>query len=309
MKCKKSFPGQKIVERIMLSQKRKAPVLAVVGPGRVGCALGSRLHERGWRIGPVVGRSLAGARSATRAIGAGSPYARPARAVLTADLVLLTVPDGAIAGTAEELARIGGSAWRGKVVLHTSGALDRSALGPLERCGASTGSLHPLQTFGGRGVPPLEHHVCVIEGTRAALHAARRICSDLRCQPVVVHRGAKPAYHAAAVLAAGHVLGVVEAAVRILMAVGFSRRQAVRALLPLTRQTLENYERLGPEQAWTGPVPRGDLGTVAQHVAALGRFPREYRAAYAALTRLSLRVLSRRPGAAARRMERALAGS
>jgi len=80
------------------------------------------------------------------------------------------------------------------------------------------------------------------------------------------------------------------------MAAGFSRQQAVRALLPLTRQTLGNFERIGGPASWTGPASRGDLATIRKHLAALRRFPREYRAAYAALTRLSVAVLTIRLG-------------
>jgi len=269
--------------------------LAMVGAGRVGRALGLALHELGWPIGAVVTQSKATARAAVRAIGAGRAHGELTRQVLAADVVLIATPDAAIRSTAAALARIGGNEWRGKVVLHASGALDRAALAPLERCGAATGSLHPLQTFSGRGAPPLEGVVFTIEGSRGALRVARGIARDLGGVPVRLEGRSKPTYHAAGALVAGQVLGVVEAATRILMALGFTRRQAMRALLPLVRQTLSNFERLGPGVAWTGPVSRRDYATVRQHVAALRRFPREYREAYAALTRLAAAVLARNP--------------
>jgi len=277
------------------------PSLAIIGAGRVGCALGRSLHQRGWRIGAVVSRTAQHARAATRVIGAGRPRSRLDAGLLAADVVLITTPDRAIAAVAKALARldgktIGGNRWRSKVVLHTSGALDRSVLHPLESLGAATGSLHPMQTFSGRDVPPLDGYICALEGTPAALRAARRICRDLGCLPVVIAPGAKPAYHAAGALAAGHILAVIEAATRMLVALGFSRRAAIRALLPLTRQTLANFERLSPRPssphpAWTGPLARGDFATVAKHAAALRRFPHEYRDAYAALSRLASLVL------------------
>lgn len=291
----------------MLSRKANSPVLAILGPGRVGCSLGRLLRARGWCIGAVVGRSRAKAHAAVRAIGAGTPCVGFSPEVLAAGVVLVTTPDDAMARSARDLAGFGGD-WHGKVVLHTSGALDRSVLRDLERCGAATGSLHPLQTFSGRGDPPLAGRVCAIEGTAVALRMARRICRDLSCLPVIVPRRAKPAYHAAAALAAGHVLGVVETAVRILVKAGFSRPQAVRALLPLTRQTLLNFERFGPARAWTGPASRGDWETVERHLESLRGFPREYRAAYAALTRLSVRVLSPGRGGKARRRAQIPAG-
>ncbi len=270
--------------------------LAIVGAGRVGRALGLRLHESGWPIGAVVTRSEASARAAVRAIGAGRPYGKLTRQVLAADVVLIPTPDRAVKGVAAKLARMGGEEWRGKVALHTSGALDRSALAPLERSGAATGSLHPLQTFSGRGAPSFDGLVFAMEGSPAALRVARRIARQLGGVPVRLDGRNKPAYHAAC----------VEAATCILMALGFTRRQAARALLPLMRQTLENFERLGPRASWTGPVFRGDYVTVARHVAALRRFPREYRSAYAALSRLSALVLARDPRGTLRRLAKVL---
>ena len=280
--------------------------VAIVGAGRVGRALGLRLHKLGWPIGAVVTRSKATAHAAVRAIGAGRAHGELTRQVLAADVVLIATPDSAVRSTAAKLARMGGEEWRGKIVLHTSGALDRAALQPLERCGAATGSLHPLQTFSGRGAPALDGRVFAIEGSRTALRAARRMARELGGVPVPLNGRSKPAYHAAGAMVAGHVLGVVEAATRILMALGFTRRQAGRALLPLVRQTLDNFERLGPGASWTGPVARGDFATVTRHVAALQQFPREYRAAYAALARLAAAVLARDPRATLRRLARVL---
>jgi predicted short-subunit dehydrogenase-like oxidoreductase (DUF2520 family) len=291
------------------------PTLAIIGAGRVGRALGRALRRRGWRIGAVVTRSQRTAAAAVRAIGAGRPLSRLDATVLSADVVFIATPDRAIATVAQRLAAVArvlprggvGSAaggepealqslrdkLRGKIVLHTNGALNRSVLAPLDRLGAATGSLHPLQTFSGRTVPKLAGCICALEGTPAALRAARRIARDLGCVPVVIAPQSKPAYHAAAVLAAGHSLAVVEAATRILVSLGFTRRQAVRALLPLTREMLDNFERLGAQAAWTGPLARGDFATVKKHAAALRKFPREYRDAYAVLSRLSLFVLGK----------------
>jgi predicted short-subunit dehydrogenase-like oxidoreductase (DUF2520 family) len=290
------------------SKARRAPIVAIIGAGRVGCALGRRLHEKGWRIGSVVTRSMGTATAARRRIGGGVPQAGLTQAVLGADVVLISTPDRAIAETAEALARIASSkAWRGKVVLHTSGALGSDVLGPLAHLGAAIGSLHPMQTFSGRAIPSLAGATCAIEGSALAMRAARRICRELGAVPVVIPQRRKSAYHAAAALAAGHILAVAEAAVRILMASGFSRKRAALALLPLTRQTLANYERAGARPAWTGPLNRGDFAVIERHLEALRRFPREYREAYEALSRLGVKVLANGSSAKKRQLERTLA--
>ncbi len=219
------------------------PTIAIVGAGRVGCALGRRLHEKGWRIGPVITRSMRSAREARRRIGSGTPQAGVSEAVLAADVILISTPDRAIGDVAAELARLGesgpsvagqaakhqskprGKTWQGKVVLHTSGALASDVFRPLALRGAATGSLHPLQTFSGRTLPLLAGSVCVIEGSASALRMARRICRDLGCIAVVLPPRNKAAYHAGAALAAGHILAVFEAAVRMLIQSGFSRKR------------------------------------------------------------------------------------
>ncbi len=271
------------------------PTVAIVGAGRVGRALGRRLSELGWRIGAVVCRSDAKGRAAVRAIGDGQPHSALTRQVVAADVILIATPDAAVRTVA------------GKVILHTSGALDRTALAPLERRGAATGSLHPLQTFSGRGVPELEGAFMAIEGAPGALQWARRIARSLGGIPVRIDGRSKPAYHAAGVLVAGHGLALVEAATRMLMTLGFTRRHAARALLPLMRQMLDNFERLGPGSAWTGPLSRGDYSTIAAHASALRRLPREYRRAYVALSWLGVALLSRHPEAVRPCLARALA--
>jgi predicted short-subunit dehydrogenase-like oxidoreductase (DUF2520 family) len=267
--------------------------LAIVGAGRVGRALGRRLHELGWQIGAVATRSDASARKAVRFIGSGSAHAGISRRLLASTVILIATPDGAIHEVGRELARIGAEELRGKVVLHTSGALDASVLAAARECGAAAGSMHPLQTFSGVGVPPLEGKVFTIEGDAMAVRTSRKIARALGAAPVQIEAADKPLYHAAGTLAAGHVLVVVEAAVHLMMSIGMKRGEAVRALLPMTRQVLQNYERLGPRAAWTGPLARGDREVVAKHVDALQQYSWEYKEAYEALNRLAEHVLAR----------------
>ncbi len=292
----------------MLSRAMKRS-LSIVGAGRVGRTLGRRLHRLGWRIGAVVTRSKATSRIAVREIGAGKPHSRLVPEVLDSSVILLTTPDGELGGVAGALAAFDESKLRGKIVLHTSGALDRTVLAPLARRGASTGSLHPMQTFSGRGAPKLEGIIFAVEGDRSAAIVARKIARSLGGLPVAISSGNKPAYHAAGALVAGHGLGLIEASTRVLLKLGFSRRDAMRALLPLMRQMLNNFERLGPQRSWTGPVSRGDFETVAKHTKALGNYPREFEEAYAALALLAGRVLSNHPAAASKQLKRALGKS
>jgi predicted short-subunit dehydrogenase-like oxidoreductase (DUF2520 family) len=266
--------------------------LTIVGAGRVGRALGRGLREVGWKIGTVVTRSDASARRAVRFIGAGTPHGGLTRQVLNCSVILIATPDSAVRDVGEELARIGAEELDGKIVLHTSGALDASSLDAVRAFGAAAASMHPLQSFSGVGAPQLEGKVFAIEGDAAAVRKARQIARALGGAPLQIEGEKKPLYHAGAAMAAGHVLALVEAAAHLLMSVGMNRREAVRALLPLTRQVLQNFERLGPRAAWTGPLARGDYGVVEAHTKALQNAPKEFSDAYEAVNRLAALVLA-----------------
>jgi len=273
--------------------------ISIIGAGRVGQTIAKRLHKLGWRIGAVVTRSRRSAHAAARAVGAGTPHAALTPEALDADVILLSVPDDVLTNVAQNLAKIAGSGpsrkFRRKIVLHTSGALDHRVLVPLARRGASTGSMHPMQTFSGRATPRLEGVIFSIEGAPAARAAAQRIAHSLGGTPVIISANDKPAYHASGTIVAGHALSLIESATQTLMKIGFTRARANQALLPLIRQMLDNYESLGPYAAWTGPLSRGDYATISKHVRALRRFPREFQDAYRALALLSMRVLAKNP--------------
>ena len=130
--------------------------LAIIGAGRVGRALGRRLRELGCKIGAVVTRSEPSARRAVRFIGDGKACEGMTRRILASRVILIATPDDEIAVVAQELARIGEEELRGRVVLHTSGAMDSAVLDAVPERGAMVGSMHPLQSFGGVAVPSLE---------------------------------------------------------------------------------------------------------------------------------------------------------
>jgi predicted short-subunit dehydrogenase-like oxidoreductase (DUF2520 family) len=283
--------------------------LAIVGAGRVGRALGRRLRDLGWKIGAVVTRNETSARRAVRFIGAGKAHAQPTRQIVMSRVILVAAPDDQISSVARELARIGGEELRGRVVLHTSGALDVRVLDPVKACGAAVGSMHPLQSFSGVAVPVLEGRVFAVEGDTQAVRAARQIARSLGGSPVRIPSGKKVLYHAAATMAASNVLAIEEAATQLLMSLGMKRGQATKALLALTRQVLGNMEQLGPRAAWTGPLSRGDFRIVAAHVEALRELPVEFAQAVEALNRLTARVLAQNAAGMLAELDKMQAGT
>ena len=283
--------------------------ISIIGAGRLGRSLGRSLRERGWRIHSVVTRSQATAKRAVRAITAGHPASAISRDIFIAPIILIAVPDSAIREVVDQLAATCSGEANRHFVLHVSGALSSEVLAPLRAHGASVGSLHPLQSFSGAAAPSLEGCVFAIEGDAAAVRVSRSIARALGGQVLLLDSSAKPLYHAAASMAAGQVLAELEAAIQIFSSLGIKRREAIRALLPLTRQVLENQERLGPRAAWTGPLARGDFEVVAAHEKALQSHPAEFLAAYRALNRLAARVLSRDPEDALAALARISPGS
>jgi predicted short-subunit dehydrogenase-like oxidoreductase (DUF2520 family) len=278
----------------MLTLRMSHPIsLSIVGAGRLGRSLARRLRRAGFPIVAVVTRSNTTSRKAARFIGAGLPQSSLTREILRADVILLTVPDGALSAVAKSLAQIEPKSWRGKIVLHTSGALDRTVLAPLAKRGAATGSMHPMQTFSGHSDPEVRGVVFGIEGDARARREAVALTRALGAIPVTIDGRNKVLYHAAAVLVAGLGLALTEGATQVLLSIGFTRPKASQALLPLMREMLKNFEVDGPRAAWTGPISRSDFGTIALHAKALRKQPEELQQAYAALARLSARVLAK----------------
>lgn len=257
----------------------------------------------------MVTRSLAAAKRAVRAIGGGHPRNSISGQELIPPVILIAVPDTAIADVARELAAAEWPQPAKRIVLHSSGALSSEILAPLRDFGASVGSLHPLQSFSGIGTPSLDGCIFAVEGDAGATRVARAIARALGGQILRLDPAAKPLYHAAATMAAGQILAELAAAIQILASLGMTRGEALRALLPLTRQVLENLERLGPRPAWTGPLARGDFSVIAAHENSLGSWPTEYLTAYRALNRLAARVLSRHPESAQAELDRISLGT
>jgi predicted short-subunit dehydrogenase-like oxidoreductase (DUF2520 family) len=226
------------------------------------------------------------------------------RQILASRVILIGTPDDEIAVVAQKLARIGEEELRGRVVLHTSGAMDSALLDAMHERGAMVGSMHPLQSFSGVSVPSLEGKVFTIERKTQAVRVARQMARSLGGSPVRIAGSKKVLYHTVAAMAAGHVLAGEEAAPHVLLSLGMSRSESLRALLPLTRQVLENFETLGPRAAWTGPLSRGDYKVARAHLEALQESPEELAQAYEVLCHLATRVLAKDPSGVRAELEK-----
>ena len=265
--------------------------LGLVGPGRAGQALVRLLPASDFELGPVRARTWVSARRATRQMRRGEPSTDYNDFVPCA-LILIAVPDDAIAGVARELASAVFS-FRGTVALHTSGALSSAELEPLRARGAAVGSLHPLQTFG-RPVGSLAGVYFAVEGDEAARRMAHSLVGAWGGKLLRIRAEQKALYHAAATFSSPLVTPLLEAAVRLMQRAGIPAKTAVRALLPLVATTVENFAHAG-RASWTGPLARGDAATVRKHLEALagqdGGLEQYYRSSAAA----ALALLGKHP--------------
>jgi len=193
----------------------------------------------------------------------------PAAELPAVTALLIAVPDDALASCAADLARRRPSTLR--IALHTSGLHSATVLAPLQERGVATGSFHPLVTFPAPGGPlvPVAGALAAVEGDAAAVLAGLRLARALGMAGRRLDASEKTRYHAAAAIAANltHVL-VVEA--RSLMeAAGFGRREAARALLPLIDAAVTAALGARGLERLTGPIARGDAGTVRAHLSVL----------------------------------------
>jgi len=201
--------------------------VAIVGAGRLGRALAETMRGAElWVVGPF-GRGADGK---------------------DADIVLLCVPDAAIAAAARAVAPR-----PGRLVGHCSGL---STLEPLEPHEAF--SMHPLMTVAGGVSVSFAGAGCAVAGsTERALSVSFALAEQLRMKPFVVADADRPAYHAAASMASNYLVTLEGAAERLGTVAGVERDLFV----PLVRTAVENWARLGARQALTGPIARGDTAT------------------------------------------------
>jgi predicted short-subunit dehydrogenase-like oxidoreductase (DUF2520 family) len=239
----------------------------VVGAGRVGAVLGSALRAAGHAVVAVSAVSTA-SRERADVLLPGVPVLPVPDVVERAELVLLTVPDDVLPGLVEGLAGTG--AWQpGQLVVHTSGRFGWRILDPAVTAGAIPLALHPAMTFTGTSLDLTRLVDCCfgVTAPNPVLPIAQALVVEMGAEPVVVAEEARPLYHAALAHGANHLVTVVAQALELLRSAGVE--PADRVLAPLLSAALDNALRSG-DGALTGPVARGDAGTVVAHLEAIG---------------------------------------
>ncbi len=265
--------------------------IAIIGAGVLGTSLGVLLRRAGYQVVAVCSRNRRSAQAAASSIGMGEVVGDPAMAALGADLVLLAVPDRAIAGVAIQVAA-GGALRTGAVVAHCAGGLPAGILSGVVAAGALRGALHPLQSFADveTAIAMLPDTFFALDGDPEAIEVLHSVVVTLGGRPIRVGSSGKALYHAAASAASNFAVGLIDYAVELMVRAGVDAELALPALLPLLKGTIANLERVGLPDALTGPIARGDVGTVRRHLRALADLPPPLADLYRRLARRTLDV-------------------
>jgi len=274
------------------------PSVAIVGAGSLATFLAVALNDAGFPITEIVTRDSPRSRQRARTLAAkvGAQIVTANSAALDANLLWFCVPDREIRGAAWVLSDhlVARSLTQQKVnvrfALHSSGALSSRELDPLRKAGAAVASVHPLMTFVARAHPSLTGVPFAMEGDDEATRVARRIVRELGGESFSLPAARKAAYHAWATMTSPLLLAFLVTLEEMARAAGLTREDARHKSLPIIRQTLANYSRLGPAQSFSGPLVRGDAETVAKHLAVLKQHPGA-REVYVALARAAMRGL------------------
>jgi predicted short-subunit dehydrogenase-like oxidoreductase (DUF2520 family) len=254
--------------------------IGIIGAGTVGTSLAVRLSRKGFRIEAVASRSRSSSLRLVQAVGSGQIYDTPQGAADNADFVVITTPDDAIAVVAGEVR------WHaGQYVVHCSGADSLDVLEPARLCGAQVGSFHPLQTFASiqKAIDNLPGSTFALEAEGDLLEVLKEMSRALEGRWIKLGAGDKAAYHTAAVMSCNYLVTLVKMATDLWASFGIPREEAIQALLPLLKGTISNIENLGIPKALTGPIARGDIGTVQIHLNTLKETAPDILPAYSEL--------------------------
>ncbi len=240
--------------------------LGFIGAGTVGTALAVRLNSKGYQIVAVSSRSQVSAENLARAVSNCRVFNNNQDVVDIAELVFITTPDDAIATVASQIKWHGGQS-----VVHCSGADSTEILQPAKKSGVHVGVFHPLQTFAStkQAMENMPGSTFAVEAEEPLLDTLKDMATALDGHWIELKASDKVIYHAAAVMACNYVVTLVKLATDLWQTFHIPPQQATQALVPLLYGTISNIETIGIPQCLTGPIARGDSGTIKKHLSAL----------------------------------------
>ena len=273
------------------------PLLNIVGAGKVGRSLARLWHLHDvFSLQDVLNRSAASAHDAVTFIGAGRPCCA-IQELRPAAVWLIGVGDDSIGECCDHLVATG-KVHPGNVVFHCSGALPSTVLLAATNAQAWIASVHPIHSFAvpEKTVAEFAGTWCGTEGDDHALVLLEDACRSVGALPVRIATDKKTLYHAAAVFASNYLVTLMDVALRAYASAGISPESASEMLKPLMLGTMENVLRVGPDLALSGPIARGEFGTVATQQQAVLEWDADCGELYGTLARLTAELAARRRG-------------
>jgi len=262
---------------------------AIIGAGMVGTAIGFLLKKNGYKVNAVYDKSSAALKRALPYTG-GKAFPSPQEAVQEADCILITTPDDVISSACADIAV--SPAIKGKFVFHMSGAGGLDLLEAAKKAGASVASIHPLQSFSSidQAIENIPGSYFGVTADKKALSQAKNIIRSLGGIPLVISPDQKPLYHAAACFASNYLVSLLNVVESIYQAAGINEKDARKAYLPLVYGSLKNIEKSGSISSLTGPIARGDLGTIKKHLTAIKKNLPQYSSLYSSLGLITVKI-------------------
>jgi len=249
--------------------------IGFIGAGTVATTLAIALSNKGYPVVSVSSLNRESARKLANRISGCRAYDDNQEVADNAEFVFIITPDDIIASVAAEIK------WQpGENVVHCSGADSTDILEPARKMGASVGVFHPLQTFAGQRQENLPGITFALEAEEPLLTTLKDMATALGGHWIEIKANDKVVYHAAAVFACNYLVTLVKIATDLWQSFNIPPEQATQALLPLLRGTINNIDAIGIPQCLTGPIARGDSGTIKKHLNALRGVSPGFVAAY-----------------------------
>jgi len=266
--------------------------IGIIGLGKLGSSLAIGLKKEGFIISGLCSKTDESVNYINSILGENFKNSIE-NAVNNADIIFVTVPDDAIENVAYEISKkIREDLICGKVFIHCSGVLSSIVFETLKNKGAYSCSLHPMQTFADkeRGWQGLYGIYYGFEGDNKAREIIMPIILSFKGKVLDIDKEIKPLYHAAACISSNYLTALLYAAGCLFEKCGVELRVGLDALMPLVVNTINNIKAIGPVNALTGPISRGDAGTVATHIDAMKKIIPELLEIYNALGMLTVRL-------------------
>ena len=258
-----------------------------IGAGIVGSALAQLLSSKGCRTIAVSSRNISSAENLAKAIGGCRVFDTNQEVADAAELVFITIPDDAIAPVAAQVN------WRhGQSVVHCSGAESTEALESVRKQGARVGVAHPLQTFAGirQAMANIPGSTFSLEAEEPLLSTLKELVTAIGGDWIEIKAGDKVAYHAAAAIVSNYTITLMKLAADLWQTFSVPPEKTIKAMLPLMRGTLDSIESVGIPHCLTGPIARGDTGTIKKHLDTLQKVAPAILPAYKELGRQTIPI-------------------